>query len=201
MFFLRRAGVTWADSFTRANQSALGNGWTLGNGSTEPAISSNSATYTGSTAGYYPALYPQPARTDRVYAQVQLGTPTSVGTAVLVRCNVGFTQQVAGFASTGSPSTAILLIQTATGSTATTEASNATATWASGQYLTITAAGTVYTVWQSSTPAWQSGTNVLSWTDSGSATSTGLAYRYGGIGVQYGSPASAPVKNFVLSDY
>lgn len=197
---VRRQGVTWADSFTRANQSALGNGWTLGNGSTQPAISSNAAACTTTTSGYYPAIWQQ-ARTDRYYVQVQLdGAPTATGVAVLIRCNTGFTQQVGAFVSSAATSSAILYIQTATASTATTEASNST-TWSSGQYLTISANGNVYTQWKSSTPVWQTGTAVLTWTDSSNVTSTGLGFRYGGIAQQYGSPASVPVQNFVMSDY
>jgi len=202
MMFLRRLGVTWADSFTRANQSGLGNGWTLGSGSTQPALSSNTAACTSATAGYYPAIYPQQVRTDRYYVQAKLaGAPSAVAVALLTRCNTAFTQQVGVFISSSSD-TQILLVQTATGSTATTEATSST-TWSSGQYVTLTAAGNVYTVWKSTTPAWQSGgTNVLSWTDSGAATSTGLGYRYGGIGVQYdGTNLSAPLQNFVMSDY
>jgi hypothetical protein len=195
----RWAGVTWSDTFTRANQSALGNGWTLGNGTTEPAISSNTATYTGSTAGYYPALYPQPVRTDRFYAQVMLGTPTASGVAVMIRCNSGFTQQVAAFASSASTSSAILFVKNGTGSSSTSEAST-TGTWSSGQFLTIACAGNVYSMYRSSTPAWQSTASILSWTDSGATTSIGVGFRLGGIAVQY-TPASGPVSNFVLSDY
>lgn len=201
MTLVRRQGVTWADSFTRANQSALGNGWTLGNGSTQPAISSNSAACTTTTGGYYPAIYPQQARTDRYYVQVQLnGSPTATGVAVLIRCNTGFTQQVAAFVSSAATSTAILYIQNGTASSATTEVSGST-TYSSGQYLTISAAGNVYTQWKSSTPVWQTGTAVLTWTDSSNVTSTGLGLRYGGVAVQYGSVASVPIQNFVMSDY
>lgn len=196
----RCLGVTWADSFTRANQSALGNGWTLGNGTTQPAINSNTAAATTTTSGYYPALFGAQARTDRYYVQVLLaGAPTTAGVAVLIRCNPGFTQQVAAFVSSASTSTAILWVKNATASSSTTEAST-TGTWSSGQYLTLTAAGNVYTQWRSSTPAWWSGTNTLSWTDSGGSISTGLGNRWGGIAVQY-TPASAPVSNFVMADY
>lgn len=201
MIVPRRLGATWADSFTRANQNGLGNGWVLGNSSTQPAISSNTATCTTTTSGYYPAIFPQPARTDRFYVQVQLASaPTSTGFAALIRCNTGFTQQVGAFASSAATSSAILWLQTANASTSTTEASNSV-TWSSGQYLTITAAGNVYTQWQSSTPDWRAGTTVLTWTDSGGSTSSGPAFRYGGIAVQYGAPASAPLQNFILSDY
>lgn len=196
----RRLGVTWADSFTRANQSGLGNGWTLGNGTAYPAIVSNAAAATTAATGYHPALYPAQARTDRYYVQVTLdGTPSSVAVAVLIRCNIGFTQQVGCFvASTG---TSILYVQNATASTATTEASNST-TWASGNYFTVTCAGNVYTAWKSTTPTWQTGTNILSWTDSSNVVSTGLGNRYGGISCQYdGTTLSVPVQNFVMSDY
>lgn len=199
MIVPRRLGVAWADSFTRANQSGLGNGWTLGNGSAQPAISSNTATCTTTTSGYYPAIYPQQARTGRYYVQAQLASaPTGAGVAVLIACNSTFTQQVAAFVSNAATSSAIYWVQTPTASTATSEASNTT-TWSSGQYLTITANGTVYTQWQSSSPSWWTGTSVCTWTDSGS-TSSGLGFRYGGIAVQY-SPASAPLQNFIMSDY
>lgn len=201
MLFLRRQGVVWADSFTRANQNALGNGWTVGNGTTQPAISSNSAACTTTTAGYYPAIYPQQARTDRYYVQVQLnGSPTATGVAVLIRCNAGFTQQVGAFVSSAATSTAILYIQNATASSNTTEASGTT-TYSSGQYLTVSCAGNVYTQWQSSTPAWQAGTAVLTWTDSSNVTSSGLGNRYGGIATQYSAGASVPIQNFILADY
>ncbi len=197
---VRRQGVTWADSFTRANQSGLGNGWTLGNGTAYPAIVSNAAAATTAATGYHPALYPQQARTDRYYTQVTLdGAPTSVAVALLTRCNTAFSQQVGCFLT--SSGTSILYVQNATASTATTEASNST-TWASGNYFTVTCAGNVYTAWKSTTPTWQTGTLVLSWTDSTPVTSTGLGFRYGGLACQYdGTTLSSPVQNFVISDY
>jgi len=158
-------------------------GFTLGNGS-GIAMSGGTASLSGSTDGWYPALYTAtPVASDAFFAQCTVAsTPTSVPSALLIRGNSSTWQQVAvGF---GSAATYLIFMTSATASGAVTESTIATV-FASGDVCRVTAVpivtgGTLYT-------AYQNGASIGVWTDSGATSSSGSAYRLGGLAMQRNS--------------
>lgn len=167
-------------------------GFTLGNGSTSPAFSSGTASMSGGTDGYYPAIYSSPVTSNAWYVQGTLASsPTSVAAGFLIGCNTTFSQQIAILFNTSG--TYITLVTNATGSSATNEVSTGTV-WSSGDVCRVTAVGNYYTVYRN-------GSLFSSWPDSGGATSSGASYKYGGLVVQRSSfTNSCSLSNLIIAD-
>jgi hypothetical protein len=171
-------------------------GFTLGNG-TGIAMSGGVASLSGSTDGWYPALFNTPVASDAWFAQCTIASaPTSVPAAVIIRGNVSTWQQVAvGF---GSANTYVIFTTSATASGATTEATLA-GLFASGDVCRVTAipiltGGTLYTVYKN-------GTSIGGWTDSGATSSSGAANRLGGLAMQRSSfTNSCSLSNPIFAD-
>jgi hypothetical protein len=160
-------------------------GFTLGNGSTDPTMSSGSATETSSTDGWYPAVWATPVDTDSQYSQVKLTsapithlqTPSNNSSGPVVRCNSGFTQWVMA----GSDASGIYIMTATSGSggTVTVRATYGTGP-ASGDVIKLQAVGNLYTLFRN-------GASVATWTDSGGVISIGPSNRLCGLFVSHGN--------------
>lgn len=172
-------------------------GFTLGNGSAIQ-MSSGIASVTGSTDGWYPALYTAtPVASDSWYAQITVASaPTSVPAAVVIRGNSSTWQQVA--IAFGSSDTYVVFMTSASASGAVTEVT-LTTTFASGDVCRVTAVpipsgGSLYTIYKNTT-------SIGGWTDSGAVSSSGPAYRLGGVAVQRNSfTNSCNLSNLIIAD-
>ncbi len=158
-------------------------GFTLGNGSTSPAMASGVASMSGSTDNFYPAVWSTPVDTNSMFSQLTLNAapaPADTGTQLrtagaVVRCNSGFTQWVALGADASG--TYILTATSGSGGTVTTRATYSAA--ASGDVLKLTAVGNVYT-------AYKNGVSMgTPWTDSSNVITTGVSNRLCGLYVAY----------------
>jgi hypothetical protein len=163
-------------SYSAAPPLTSHTGFTFGNGSTNPVMSSGVASMTvGGADGYYPALWATPCFTNNMFCQVTLassmttqnpGSPDETKVGPMVRCNSGFTQQV--WAGADGSGIRIMTMTSGTGGTVTDRA-----TWAgspaSGGVVLLTAVGNLYT-------AYYNGTAVCSWTDSGGVISGNNKY-------------------------
>lgn len=181
--------VVYSDSFARAN-GALGASWVYGNGSTNPAIVSDAAGMSNTTAGFYPAAYVDPIQTDAQFVQVTLsGAVTSSGSSFFLRGSSSWSQYVLMGVSTAG--TYIQLVTA--GPTYTTEVTSSTAI-PSGATLLLTALGHTYT-------AYVNGLQMCQWVDSGAATVIGAGYRLGGVSAyRTGSTNAQSVQDFIFGD-
>lgn len=184
--------ASYSDNFTRSN-GVLGSNWTYGNGSSEPAISSNTVQQTGSTDGYYPAVWHLPVLTDRFQVGITLASaPSGQASGIIIRANSTMTQQLVLLFN--SSNTRLVSVPSATGASSTVEATSGTVC-ASSDQLIVQANGTTYTVLRNGSSMG------LSWTDSGGVLSIGSAYRYGGLVVQRNSFVnSCSLSNWTMAD-